>query len=137
MIREGSIRLPFTYAAGKSGSEFFHALQEQQRILGSRCTACNRVLAPVRSFCPTCGDAALETVELGPGGVLLAWTERPGKAVFGLVLLDSADTGIVHRILNCSDSQLSGMRVRALFGDAIAENPHESLLGFEPEEVRP
>lgn len=137
MIREGSIRLPFTYAAGNCGSAFFRALQERQSLLGSRCSMCHRVLAPARSFCPTCGDGTLETVELGPGGVLLAWTERPGKAVFGLVLLDSADTGIVHRILNGNDSLSSGMRVRALFGDASAENPHESLLGFEPEELRP
>jgi len=136
VIREGTIRLPYTYAAGRSGSEFFRALQERRCILGSRCSACSRVLAPMRSFCPTCGDAALETVELGSGGVLLAWTERPGKGVFGLIRLDSADTAFVHRILSSSDSLSSGVRVRARFADASAGNPHESLLGFEPEEAR-
>ena len=136
MIREGSIRLPFTYAAGRSGSEFLNALQERRCILGSRCAACSRVLAPMRSFCPTCGDAALKTVELGSGGALLAWTERPGKGVFGLIQLDSADTAIVHRILSSSDSLSSGMRVQARFADGSADNPHESLLGFEPEEAK-
>ena len=135
MIREGSIRLPFTYAAGKSGSEFFHALQDRQCILGSRCSACKRVLAPARSFCPTCGDASLKAVELGSGGVLLAWTERPGKGVFGLIRLDSADTAIVHRILGGCDSLSSGVRVRAQFAAASDENPQDSLLGFEPEEA--
>ncbi len=137
MIREGTIRLPFTYAAGKSGSVFFRALQERQSILGSRCRACSRVLAPVRSFCPTCGDAVLETIELGPGGVLLAWTERPGKGLFGLIRLDLADTAIVHQVLCSTDSLRCGMRVRARFADATTEDPHESLLGFEPEEANP
>lgn len=136
MIREGTIRLPFTYAAGKSGSAFFRALQERQCILGSRCAACRRVLAPARSFCPTCGDATLETVDVGSAGVLLAWTERPGKGIFGLIRLDSADTGIVHRILDSTNSLSSGMRVRARFGNATVDNPHESLLGFEAEEAK-
>ena len=135
MIREGSIRLPFTYAAGKSGSEFFHTLQERQCILGSRCSKCRRVLAPARSFCPTCGDASLKSVELGSGGVLLAWTERPDKGAFGLIRLDSADTAIVHRIFGSCHSLSSGVRVRARFAAAGAENPQDSLLGFEPEEA--
>lgn len=133
MIREGTIRLPFTYAAGRSGSTFYHALQERQCILGSRCSACERVLAPVRSFCPTCGDAALEIVEIGPSGTLLAWTERPGKGLFGLIRLDAADTAIVHRILSSPDSLSSGMRVRARFANASADRPHESLTGFDAE----
>lgn len=136
MIREGSIRLPFTYAAGVSGSEFLNALQTRQSILGSRCSACSRVLAPVRSFCPTCGDATLETVELGPGGVLLAWTERPGKGAFGLIQLDSADTAIVHRILGSCDSLSSGERVRARFANASTDQAHDSLLGFEAEDTK-
>ncbi|MCP4299026.1 MAG: hypothetical protein GY783_00445 [Gammaproteobacteria bacterium] len=131
MIREGTIRLPFTYAAGKSGSAFYRALQERQCILGSRCTECQRVLAPARSFCPTCGDATLEDVDISSTGVLLAWTERPGKGLLGLIRLDSADTAIVHRILGSSDSLSSGMPVRARFDTATAENPHEALLGFE------
>ncbi len=137
MIREGSIRLPFTYAAGRSGTEFLRALQERQCILGSRCSVCERVLAPARSFCPTCSDATLEAVEIGPGGVLLASTERPGKGIFGLILLDSANTAIVHRILGSADALSSGARVRALFAEGTAENPHDSLLGFEPEEAQP
>lgn len=137
MIREGSIRLPFTYAAGISGSTFFNALQEQQVILGSRCSVCGRVLAPARSFCPTCSDATLENVEIGPGGVLLAWTERPGKGIFGLIRLDLADTGVVHRILSGSDSLSSGMRVRGRFAKAAADRPLKSLLGFEAEGTRP
>lgn len=134
MIREGSIRLPFSYAAGNSGSTFFNALREQQLILGSRCCECDRVLAPVRSFCPTCGNATLESVELGHRGVLLAWTERPGKGVFGLIRLDSADTAILHRILGGSDSLSTGMQVCARFATATDEKPHETLLGFAAED---
>lgn len=133
MIREGSIRLPFTYAAGKAASTFFDALQERQAILGSHCSECDRVLAPVRSFCPTCGNATLVPVELGQSGVLLAWTERPGKGVFGLIRLDSADTGMVHRILGSGNSLSSGLRVRACFDIATDAHPHDILLGFAVE----
>lgn len=133
MIREGTIRLPFRYAAGQAASRFFIALQERNVILGSRCSACRRVLAPARSFCPTCAGSALETTEIGPGGVLASWTSVPGRGTFGLVLLDGADTAMLHLVLAEPEELHCGLRVRARFADAPPERPFDALAGFTPE----
>ena len=135
MIREGAIRLPFRYAAGKSASRFFVALRERNVILGSRCSVCERVLAPARSFCPTCADADLEDLQIGPGGRLLSWTHVPGRGTFGLILLDQADTAMVHRILGASSALNHGVRVRARFVSAPEDKPFDCLAGFELEEA--
>ena len=135
MIREGAIRLPFCYAAGKSASRFFIALRERNVILGSRCSQCARVLAPARSFCPTCADADLEDRQIGPCGKLVAWTHVPGRGTFGLILLDKADTAIVHWVLGESSALNHGARVRARFVNAPEDKPFECLAGFEVEEA--
>ena len=72
MILEGAIRIPFKYAAGRTGSRFLAALRDGQRILASRCGACARVAVPLRAFCPACGGDDLAEVEVGPGGTVIA-----------------------------------------------------------------
>ena len=137
MIREGAIHLPFRYAAGKSASRYFVALREKNIILGSRCSVCERILAPARSFCPTCADADLEDLEIGPCGELVSWTHVPGRGTFGLILLDKADTAMVHRILGESSALAHGARVRARFTSAPEDKPFDCLAGFEVEEATP
>jgi len=131
MIRESAIRLPFRYAAGAAGSRFLAALRDEQRILGARCTACARVLVPLRAFCPVCGDGTLEEVEVGPGGIVQTWTAKTDGCAFALILLDGASTGIVHRLLGAAAEARCGLRVRARF----AAERHGGILdiaGFEP-----
>jgi uncharacterized OB-fold protein len=131
MIREEAIRIPFEYAAGTAASRFLAALRDQGRLLGSRCPACARVAAPARPFCPACGTDSPETVEVGPEGVLSAWTARPDGTVFGLVRLDGADGALVHRVLAAPDDLAPGIRVRA----RLAPERVGSILdiaGFEP-----
>lgn len=99
MIREGSLRIPFKYAAGRSGSRFLAALRDGKRILGSRCGACARVAVPLRAFCPACGGDELAEVGVGPGGTIIAWTETADAGSYALVRLDGADTALLHRLL--------------------------------------
>lgn len=115
MIREESIRIPFRFAAGRAASRFLIALRDDQKIMGSRCAACEKVYVPARSFCPECGAGLATYVEVGPGGELVSWTEQPGKSIFCLVRLDGADTAIVHRLLADSSAIAVGARVRARF----------------------
>ncbi|MCZ7533559.1 MAG: zinc ribbon domain-containing protein [Acidimicrobiia bacterium] len=124
MILESTIRLPFSYAAGTVGSRFLIALREDQKILGARCTSCSTVTAPPRPFCSSCSRTVTELVEVGPDGTLEAWTNQPGNGVFGLILLDGADTPIVHRILGTINpgtvnaeaiNMTPGARVTAMF----------------------
>lgn len=131
MIREGSIQLPFAYAAGPAASRFLVALRDEGRILGSPCPACGRVLCPARSFCPRCGDATGEPVAVGPAGTLTSFTEQADGAVFGLVRLDGADTAMLHWLLGDGARWTIGARVRARLRRERRASITD-LEGFEP-----
>ncbi len=130
MILEGSIRLPFTYAAGAVGSRFLVALRDAQAILGGRCPECETVSAPARSICPECGTDIDDLVEVGPGGRLEAWTAAPGKPTFGLIRLDGAGTALVHRLLDDEIAWEWGARVIARFADEQTGSIND-IEGFE------
>lgn len=131
MIREGAIRIPFKYAAGRAGSRFLAGLRDGQRILASRCGACARVAVPLRAFCPACGGDEFAEVEVGPAGTVIAWTETPDAGSYALVRLDGADAAFLHRLLAVPAGCRIGQRVRARF----AATRGASILdidGFEP-----
>ena len=133
MIREESIQIPFKYAAGTAGSRFLVALRDDERILGSRCPACERVWCPLRAFCPQCGEEHVTDIEVGPEGVLVSWTEVVGSGAFALVRLDGADTALLHRWPKDAANVRVGVRVRARFAtDRIGSIL--DLVGFEPVE---
>lgn len=115
MIREGSVQIPFSYAAGEAGSRFLIALRDHKTILGARCTDCERVLCPPPPACAVCGAAEFDPVAVGPAGVLVSWTEVPGRGVYGLVRLDGADTAMLHLLLGDDSRRAAGRRLRARF----------------------
>lgn len=134
MITEGSIRIPFTYAAGEVGSRFLVALRDDRVILAAACTECGRVSCPPRAYCPACSAQVENLVAVGPGGTVEAWTHQPGKGVFGLITLDGADTPLLHRLLG--SAWRKGARVRARF--AASRTAHiTDIEGFQPEEKGP
>ena len=130
MIREGSIRIPFAYAAGSAASRFLVTLRDEGSILGSPCPACGRVLCPARSFCPRCGQATGEPVVVGPAGSLVSFTETASGEVFGLVRLDGADTAMLHRLVGNATPWAIGARVRARLC-AEREGRITDIEGFE------
>ncbi|MFQ5525251.1 MAG: Zn-ribbon domain-containing OB-fold protein [Thermoanaerobaculia bacterium] len=127
MIRQGTIQIPFRYAAGEAASRFLETLRDEGRILGTRCPQCRRVLCPARSFCGDCGEATAEWVEVGPFGTVVSWTEVPSCGSYALVRLDGADTGMLHRLLTPGRRPGVGSRVRARF----AEQRSGSILDLE------
>ena len=130
MILEGAIRIPFKYAAGRTGSRFLTALRDGKRILASRCEACARVAVPLRAFCPMCAGDDLAEVEVGPGGTVVAWTETADAGSYALVQLDGADTAFLHRLLVAPGACGIGQRVTVRF----AASRRASILdidGFE------
>ena len=136
MIRAEGVQLTFRYAAGEVAGRALLALRDEGRLLGARCPACARVLCPARSFCPTCGGAtAPDLVPLGPGAVLVASTELPGRGAFGLVRPDGADGALVHRLVGLGPGGAPwapGARVRARFG-SVRTGAITDLEGFEAE----
>ncbi len=132
MILEGSIRLPFSYAAGVVGSRFLVALRDEQVILGGRCSDCGTVSCPARSMCPECGTHVDDLVEVGPGGTVEAWTEMPGKPAFGLIRLDGADTALIHHLLSGEGKWQPNTRVTARFAPERVGDIND-IEGFEEE----
>lgn len=130
--------LMFSYAAGEAASRFLIALRDEKKIYGTRCPECRRVLVPARSFCSRCFAEMSEWVEVGPQGILVAFTpflqpfiaekggaysilqnkERSEGKIFALIRLDGADTNFLHVLDNQAFDSLSiGMRVEAVFAE--------------------
>ncbi len=127
MIREGSIQIPFTFAAGKTGSSFLVGLRDDQNIQGNRCVECTKVFCPPRPLCPNCSKGELEFVDVGPEGVLVSLTDVPGQGLFGLIQLDGADTAMLHNLIGSPSAFAVGMRVIARF----AADRTASILDIE------
>jgi uncharacterized OB-fold protein len=130
VIREEAINIPFSFAAGRAGSAFLAALRDETKLLGSRCPACAHTLAPARPYCPRCGGEDLRTVEIGPGAVLVSWTEVPGRGVYALVRPDGADTAMVHKLVGPAADLRAGLRLRPMFA-AERKGDITDLEGFE------
>jgi hypothetical protein len=124
------VNLAFSYAAGEAASRFLIALRDEQKIYGTRCPACGRVLVPARSFCPRCFVDTTEWIEVGPAGTLVALAPAsrpqasrlqgaPTDLPIGLIRLDGADTSLMHFIGETERGALRiGLRVAAVFAEA-------------------
>lgn len=121
------VNLEFRYAAGETASRFLAALRDEQRIYGTRCPQCRRVLVPARSFCPRCSEDMAVWLEVGPAGILIACAPP-----FGLIRLDGADNNLVHRLGGTSpDAWQTGMRVAAVFAAERAGSIND-ITHFRP-----
>jgi len=136
------VELEYTYSAGQSASRFLRGIA-QGKLLGQRCPVDGRVYFPSRGSCPQHGvPFPTDLVELSDKGTIVTYSivrvpseniplELPYIAV--QVLLDGADTVLMH-VLHCKLEEVHmGMRVRA------AWRPREewttavsNILYFEP-----
>jgi uncharacterized OB-fold protein len=124
-VYHGQIDIPNTYSAGAVGSRFLIELRDNKKIMGTRCPACNRVYVPARSVCRDCFSELSEWVEVSHKGTLLTYTVAcepnpiqpvPTPIVYGIVLLDGADTGFVHMLEEVDPEKLkAGTKVKAVF----------------------
>lgn len=128
LVHQGRIKVPYRWWVGETGSRFLVALRDEQRILGTRCPACDRVFVPPRRTCGQCFRAAMEWREVGPEGTLVTYTvpryaetihpRFDGVFAFGIVRLDGADTGLAHLLGEFRERELrAGLRVEAVFRD--------------------
>ena len=110
-VWQGEIPLTSLYTAGTGGQIFFHALKTQGKLIGTRCSACEQVYVPARSFCERCFAELTEQIEVRRTGRLISFTichvdrdgtrlERPES--LALVQLDGATTTMLHRLLSVS-----------------------------------
>jgi uncharacterized protein len=124
MVQQSQINVPYSWWAGETASRFFAGLRDEQKILATRCAACNQVFVPPRKTCPQCfKDTAW--LEVRPEGELVTFTvarrqvpalPRPVPLVFGLIRLDGATTALLHLIGDVPPEQVRvGMRLKAKF----------------------
>ena len=130
----------FRHSFGKV-SRFFLEL-ENQRLMGTRCPACNSIWMPPRSICPD-DQNVTDWIELPDRGNLEAFSvsaytlSTDGGAehlVLGYVKLPGARTALLQQLRNVpSEEDLTpGMPVKAVWSDRQVEHPME-LFWFEPD----
>jgi len=138
--------LPYNWALGQTWSRFFEALKEE-KILGTRCRSCLKVLVPARSFCPGCYRDMEEWV-VGQEGSVETWclvnyrylgqTLEP-PYIIAQIRLDGASCGFTHLVggfdLTRPDEvrqrMRRGMRVRAVWREEKRGDIHD-IAHFRP-----
>jgi hypothetical protein len=128
---ETEIRLPYRIAYGETWTRFFEGMKEE-KIFGTKCSKCNRVLVPARTFCPRCFTNTDEWVECSQEGRLVAWVlvnytffEQLIKPPFitGVIRLDGTDVDFMHLVGGFDMSSpeevkktiQTGMKVKAIW----------------------
>ncbi|MCD6570644.1 MAG: Zn-ribbon domain-containing OB-fold protein [Deltaproteobacteria bacterium] len=100
--------LPYNWALGPTWTKFFNGLKEE-KILGTRCKKCNRVLVPARTFCPSCYKDMEdeEWVEVAQEGTVETWClvnykyygqPKEPPYIIAQICLDRADCSVTHFI---------------------------------------
>ena len=136
------ISLEYLYSAGQSASRFLRGIKEG-KLLGQRCPVSGKVYFPSRGSSPKHGvPFEGDVVELPDTGTLVTYAivrvpseniplELPYIAV--QVLLDGADTVLMH-VLKCDlDEVRMGMRVKATWKPKEEwDTSVGNILYFEP-----
>jgi uncharacterized OB-fold protein len=125
MAATWKLEFPYRRSVGPVIGEFLAGLRDR-RVLGAR-TAAGRVLVPPLEYDPETGEATVGSVEVGSTGVVQhsAWVAEPLRNhpldrpfAWALVLLDGADTALVHALDSGSaDAAAPGTRVRIRWAD--------------------
>lgn len=112
MTRNETWNITYRHALGETASWFYAQIRDHKKIFGRR-SAEGRVLVPPRAFSDQTLKPTTDWVEVGPGGVIEAFTIvmeefqglPPPPYAFGYVMLDGADTGLggFFRGLDLSD----------------------------------
>jgi uncharacterized OB-fold protein len=106
-----TLSMPYTLTPGGAAGEFLAALAEH-RILGSRCSACERSVVPAQDVCIRCGEATPERWAVPHAGSIVTWTASDGNVV-AKIRLDGTDSDLLHRFLGDEADIAVGARVSA------------------------
>jgi uncharacterized OB-fold protein len=101
MTRQETWNITYRHALGETASSFYAQIRDNKKIYGRR-SAEGRVLVPPRAFSDQTLTPTTDWVEVGPGGVIEAFTIvyeefsglPPPPYAFGYVMLDRADTAL-------------------------------------------
>lgn len=93
-IIEAEVRIPYELAVGPTWYRFFEGFK-QEKIFGTRCPKCGRVLVPARTFCPRCFVDMEEWVEVSQEGGVIAWVFTDYE-YFGMPIKPPFITSLIH-----------------------------------------
>jgi len=130
-IIESDAKIPYEVSLGSTWYRFFEGLKNE-KIFGTKCPKCQRVLVAARTFCPRCFVDMEEWVEVSQVGELIAWAltdfeffGMPTKPPFisAFIHLEGADSNFLHLLggfdLNNIDAVRktvkNGMKVKAVW----------------------
>jgi uncharacterized protein len=137
------ISIDYIWSAGPRSASHLSGLIDG-KLVGKRCPSCNLVVFPPRSgVCARCGVFLGEDVEVGPKGTITTFCivnvpflgqKITPPYVAATILLDGADLGMQHLILDVDASEVRmGMRVEPVWKDRSEWGPTlESIDHFRP-----
>jgi len=119
--RQENWNITYNHALGETASWFFVQIRDHARLYGRRDAGSGRVLVPPRAFSDQSLEPTTEWVEVGPEGVVEAFTivyepfnglPNPPYA-FGYVKLDNADTALggFFRGVDLSDGKVAALKL--------------------------
>jgi len=121
----GNIPIESRYTVGIAGERFFREIQDNARLLGTRCPNCDLTYVPPMMYCERCFTRLEEWVEVASRGTVHTYTvlhiDLEGSPltepeIMAFVKLDGSDGGLVHRLGEVSPDQVEiGMEVEAVF----------------------
>jgi hypothetical protein len=146
VIFSGHMVYNHKFESGRTGSRFLRELRDNKKIMGLKCTNCNKVYVPPRSTCKECFSSLDKWVEVGTEGKLLTYTvlrvardaekdvlKKQLPVAYGIIKLDGADTGFVHMLGEVDlDNIKIGMRVKAVFREDERKGNILDINYFKP-----
>lgn len=121
------ITLPYNWALGPTWSRFFDGLKEE-KIFGTRCNKCKKLLVPARTFCPGCYEDMVDWVEVSQEGVLETWClvnysyygqPKEPPYIIAQIRLDNTDCGFTHFVGGFDISNIDEVRKRLKAGTRL------------------
>jgi hypothetical protein len=120
---QGNLPVTSRYTYGLAGERFFRAIQEEGRILGSRCPKCEIIYVPGRVFCERCLGELDEWVDVGTQGEVhtftLLYVDHDGQRLAQprlVAFIHLGDGGLIHELGEVeADEIFIGMPVEAVF----------------------
>ena len=109
------------------------------RLLGARCTACERHHFPSSSRCPYCGSGAVTEVRLSDRGTLWAWTAVTapppgyrGTVPFGFGVVELPEgVRVITRLTEADPARLTfGMPVRLVIDALHTDDDGRSVVSY-------
>lgn len=108
-----------------AAARFWRQIPQRYNLIGTKCSACNRVYFPPRYICPVCRRAGkIEEVKLDGKGELVTYSviyiaprgfENQAPYIIGIVELDGG-ARVTTQIVDCDPKDVKiGMPVKAVF----------------------